>query len=55
MKIEGSREDPELEIQRKELEDQVGGLDRKISSMNSDEKGTETEVPACNCQLYQHS
>ena len=42
MKIHGSREDPELEVERKELEDQVGGLDRKLSSIK--DKGSETEV-----------
>lgn len=53
MKIDGSKEDPELEIQRRELEDQVGGLDRKLSSMNPDEKNTESEVRVCN-YLYTH-
>ena len=44
MKLQGSREDPGLEVERRELEDQVGGLDRKLSSMNTEEKENENEV-----------
>ena len=44
MRAQGSKEDACLEVERKELEDQVGGLDRKLSSMNTEEKDNDNEV-----------
>ena len=44
MKLEGSRADPDLEVERRELEDQVGGLDKKLSTLNTGDKQNENEV-----------